>query len=261
MPRGHRSSTAWQWCGQRGGDRDEDVSISRHYGRVGDVDASCPGLAGPKSGRSARPGPTAKEPIEDVLAGAAGKFKPSDVKAAAARQAAAIAKAQSRLRPRLRVADGEFPALPIIGPGDTPDYYATPNWANSPPLTQVRRPAAAALGPEGRRRRSGQVPAAGRARHHHLSRIRLLRDRAAGVRRGAALRDAGDDRCAATCRSTTAPTRSAANTVVPGADPLPRSADRRPEGPPGPHQVHQQARLRAARPRFRQAAGGPLPAG
>jgi len=27
-----------------------------------------------------------------------------------------------------------FAAAPVTGPGDTPDYYETPNWANSPPL-------------------------------------------------------------------------------------------------------------------------------
>jgi FtsP/CotA-like multicopper oxidase with cupredoxin domain len=95
----------------------------------------------------------AKEPIEDILAGAAGKFKPSDVKAAAARQAAAIAKA------RALAAEAGGPkgilALPIIGPGDTPDYYSTPNWANSPPLSKFLDPLPMLWDPRG-----GGVPPA-----------------------------------------------------------------------------------------------------
>ncbi len=89
-----------------------------------------------------------KEPVAEILAGAAGRFKPSDVKAAAARQAAAVAKAQKSASGAAGGPQGIL-ALPPISPGDTPDYYTTPNWANSPPLSKFVDPLPMLWDPKG----------------------------------------------------------------------------------------------------------------
>jgi FtsP/CotA-like multicopper oxidase with cupredoxin domain len=82
---------------------------------------------------------TAAVPLEDFLAEKAGRVKPSELKAAAARQAAAVAVAKQKQR---QVPEGAAAVItvPPIGPGDAPDYYTTPNWANSPPLTKFIDP-------------------------------------------------------------------------------------------------------------------------
>jgi FtsP/CotA-like multicopper oxidase with cupredoxin domain len=78
------------------------------------------------------------EPLEDLLAGAAKRIKPTELKAAAARQKARIAAARQQAAAGKDLAVDMAP-LPI-GPGDVPDYYATPNWAFSPPLRKFVDP-------------------------------------------------------------------------------------------------------------------------
>jgi len=76
--------------------------------------------------------PTIKEPLADFLARIAGRVTPTELKAAAARAAAARERA---------IKNGYVAPLAIPpGPGDIPDYFGTPNWANSPALTKFLDP-------------------------------------------------------------------------------------------------------------------------
>ncbi|MFZ2197831.1 MAG: multicopper oxidase domain-containing protein [Thermodesulfovibrionales bacterium] len=70
------------------------------------------------------------ETLEDFLAEISGRVKPSEQKAAAARAAAARAEAE-----QLAIEGGyELPQAIPPGPGDQPDYFTVPNWANTPPI-------------------------------------------------------------------------------------------------------------------------------
>lgn len=73
---------------------------------------------------------TLNEPLTDFLARKSGRVTPSDQKAAAANIEAARAAAEQKAR------EGgyELPQAIPPGPGDQPDYYTVPNWANTPPL-------------------------------------------------------------------------------------------------------------------------------
>lgn len=73
---------------------------------------------------------TLNEPLTDFLARKSGRVTPSQQKATAANIAAARAAAEQRAR------EGgyELPQAIPPGPGDQPDYFTTPNWANTPPL-------------------------------------------------------------------------------------------------------------------------------
>lgn len=71
-----------------------------------------------------------KKPLEDILAEASGRITPTAQKAAAARMAAARAEAEKRAKENGYVIPQAIPP----GPGDQPDYYTVPNWANTPPI-------------------------------------------------------------------------------------------------------------------------------
>ncbi len=87
-------------------------------------------------------------PLGDILAEAAKKVKPSELKAVAARQAAAIARARLRAEADSGT-QADVPAISAIGPGDPPDYYSTPNWAYSPRLRKFVDPLPGLWDPRG----------------------------------------------------------------------------------------------------------------
>ncbi len=74
----------------------------------------------------------AKRVLADFLAETTGRITPSEQKAAAANLAAARAAAEQRARENGDILPYAIPP----GPGDQPDYFTVPNWANSPPLTK-----------------------------------------------------------------------------------------------------------------------------
>ncbi|MBI5100650.1 MAG: multicopper oxidase domain-containing protein [Nitrospirae bacterium] len=72
------------------------------------------------------------EPLDDFLAKVSGRITPSEQKAAAARAKAARDKA---------ISNGNIIPLAIPpGPGDQPDYFTVPNWANTPPIRKFVDP-------------------------------------------------------------------------------------------------------------------------
>ncbi len=73
---------------------------------------------------------TLNEPLADFLARISGRVTPSQQKAAAASAAAARTAAEKRAREN----GYELPQAIPPGPGDQPDYYTVPNWANTPPI-------------------------------------------------------------------------------------------------------------------------------
>ena len=123
----------------------------------------------------------------------------------------------------------------------TPDYFGTtPNWAYSPPLRKFvdTLPGLGA----GEREQPRAVHPGGEARHDHVSGLRLLRDRAARstrekmhsdlpptTLRGYVQVNNGHRRERATTRSTRTRSTTSGPFIVAT------------QGPPGPHQVHQQA--------------------
>ncbi len=82
-------------------------------------------------------------------------------------------------------------AIAAPGPGGVPDYFGSDAQLGvQPAAAQVRRHAAGSW--RERREQPGSVHRGRQARYDHLSRLRLLRDRAAPVRREDALRPAAD---------------------------------------------------------------------
>jgi FtsP/CotA-like multicopper oxidase with cupredoxin domain len=73
---------------------------------------------------------TLNEPLADFLAKISGRVAPSEQKAAAARAAAARLAAEQKAREN----GYELPQAIPPGPGDQPDYFTSPNWANTPPI-------------------------------------------------------------------------------------------------------------------------------
>ena len=137
------------------------------------------------------------------------------------------------------------PPAPRLDPGRHARLLRRrPQLGQQPADPQVRRRAAR------RRRRRGQRPRpvhpGRRARHGHLPRLRLLRDRRARVHGAAAQRPPRDPaarlRAAQPGHRRERPQHGRAR-----ADPLPRAAHPRPPRPPGAHQVRQPAARWAGR--------------
>ena len=135
---------------------------------------------------------------------------------------------------------------PAPGPGGIPDYFgSTPNWAYSPLLRKFVD-GLPGSGP-GEREQPRAVPLGRQAGHDHVSRLRLLRDRAARVHASS---------CTRTCPPTTLRGYVQVNKGTDsarqqhpraGSHPLPRPDHLRHQGPSGPRQVHQQAPHRRGR--------------